>query len=191
MPTTPKIFANEITPTLVRGGSKFVWMLTKRQCRQMVTQLACLKYNNNNNNNNCGDGALVVLPLGDLESHLVNFMPNTSLRKKHEQGCRPGYSPGDQLEKDRAKVWERKELKGQEDIEKALFDYTIYPAALFHKDATLKVAQRRDILTQNDHEQLLRCDHYQAQGSSSIVVSGFGQKGIVLCRHINVVNNNI
>ena len=100
MPTTPEIVGNKITPTLVRGGSNFVWMLTKRQFRQMVTQLACLKYNNNN----CGDGALAVLPLGDLESHLVNFMPNTSLGKKHKQGCRPGYSPGDQLEKDRAKV---------------------------------------------------------------------------------------
>jgi hypothetical protein len=116
-------------------------MLTKGQCQKMVNQLACLKYNNNNN---CGDGVLAVLPLGDLESHLVNFMPNTSLGKKNEQGYRPGYSPGDQLEKDRSKVRECKQLKGQEDIEKALFDYTIYPAALFHKDATLKAAQRRD-----------------------------------------------
>merc|ERR1712232_867790 len=30
------------------------------------------------------------------------------------------------------------------EIEKALFDYTIYPAALFRKDATLKAARARD-----------------------------------------------
>jgi len=38
-------------------------------------------------------------------------------------------------------VKERKQLKGQEDIEKALFDYNIYPAALMRKDATLKAAR--------------------------------------------------
>jgi hypothetical protein len=26
-----------------------------------------------------------------------------------------------------------------------MFDYTIYPAALFHKDATLKAARARDV----------------------------------------------
>jgi len=43
-------------------------------------------------------------------------------------------------------VKERKQLKDQEDIEKALFDYTIYPAALFHKDATVKAARARDFV---------------------------------------------
>ena len=41
---------------------------------------------------------------------------------------------------------ERKQLKGQEDIEKALFDYTIYPVALFRKDATIKAARARDLI---------------------------------------------
>ena len=45
---------------------------------------------------------------------------------------------------ERELVKERKQLKGQEDIEKALFDYTIYPAALLRKDATLKAARGRD-----------------------------------------------
>ena len=43
-------------------------------------------------------------------------------------------------------VRERKQLKGQEDIEKALFDYTVYPSALFHKDATIKAARARDAI---------------------------------------------
>ena len=48
---------------------------------------------------------------------------------------------------------DRKQLNGQEDIEKALFDYTVYPAALFRKDATLKAARARDVLlTKNAKE---------------------------------------
>jgi len=47
-------------------------------------------------------------------------------------------------------VKERKQLKGQEDIEKALFDYNIYPAALMRKDATLKAARGRDSALTND-----------------------------------------
>jgi hypothetical protein len=31
-------------------------------------------------------------------------------------------------------------------LKRALFDYTIYPAALFHKDATIKAARTRDIV---------------------------------------------
>jgi hypothetical protein len=32
-------------------------------------------------------------------------------------------------------------------LKRALFDYTIYPAALFHKDATIKAAPRDVVLT--------------------------------------------
>ena len=88
----------------------------------------------------------VVIPLGDLESFLINFTPNTSLGKKHVKGRRPGYSREKEREEEREKVKERKQLKGQEDIEKALFDYTIYPAALFRKDATIKAARARDAI---------------------------------------------
>lgn len=144
MPTNPEIYASEITPPLVRGGSNFVWMLTESQRRQIAIQHVCRYNSKKGSANNCGQEPQAVIPLGDLESHLVNFMPNTALGKKHENGRRPGYSKGNQLEKDREKVRDRKQLKGQEDIEKALFDYTIYPAALFHKDATIKAARLRD-----------------------------------------------
>lgn len=146
MPTNPEIFANQKTPPLVRGGSNAAWMLTESQRKLIVKQRVCEQHGKQdpNFNLNCGLEPHAVIPLGDLESHLVNFMPNTALGKKHESGRRPGYSKGDKLEQDRKKVRERKQLKGQEDIEKALFDYTIYPAALFHKDATLKATRSRD-----------------------------------------------
>ena len=94
------------------------------------------------------------MPLGDLESFMINFTPNTALGKKHVRGRRPGYSHAKEREADRQKVRERKQLKGQEDIEKALFDYTIYPAALFRKDATLKAARARDILMTPSKDQI-------------------------------------
>lgn len=57
---------------------------------------------------------------------------------------------------------ERKQLKGQEDIEKALFDYNIYPAALMRKDATLKAASGGGIrllpTTRVDRKRLMRLD---------------------------------
>jgi hypothetical protein len=84
------------------------------------------------------------MPLGDVESFLINYTPNTALGRKHISGRRPGYSREKERELDREKVRERKQLKGQDDIEKALFDYTVYPAALFHKDATVKAARARD-----------------------------------------------
>ena len=49
-------------------------------------------------------------------------------------------------------VKQRKQLKDQEDIEKALFDYTIYPAALFRKDATIKAARDRDLVVSQDKQ---------------------------------------
>ena len=149
MPTTPEVYANEVTSPLVQGGSNYFWMVTERQRRELVKQKVCQHSNESNGTKEkCGETPQAVIPLGDLESFLINFTPNTALGKKHIQGRRPGYSREKEREQDREKVRERKQLKGQEDIEKALFDYTIYPSALFHKDATLKAARARDdILT--------------------------------------------
>lgn len=145
MPTSPEVYANEVTPSLVRGGSNFIWMLTERQRREIVKQKVC----ENNKGKDCGQPPQATMPLGDVESFLINYTPNTALGRKHVPGRRPGYSREKERELDREKVRERKQLKGQEDIEKALFDYTVYPAALFHKDATVKAARARDaILTQ-------------------------------------------
>jgi len=143
MPTTPEVYANEVTPPLVRGGSNFIWMLTERQRREIVKLKVC-EHEKKDSTNKCGQEPQAVIPLGNLESFLINYTPNTALGKKHVKGRRPGYSHEEQRELDREKVRERKQLKGQEDIEKALFDYTVYPAALFHKDATIKAARARD-----------------------------------------------
>lgn len=140
MPTTPEVYANEVTPSLVRGGSNFIWMLTELQRRKIVKTKVC----ENNKGTDCGEPAQAAIPLGDLESFLINYTPNSALGRKHVTGRRPGYSNEKERQLDREKVRERKQLKGQEDIEKALFDYTIYPAALFHKDATVKAARARD-----------------------------------------------
>jgi hypothetical protein len=144
MPTTPEVYANEVTAPLVQGGSNYVWMITERQRREIVKYQVCQLENKDKSKNACGQAPQAVIPLGDLESFLINFTPNTALGKKHVSGRRPGYSREKERELDRQRVKERKQLKGQEDIEKALFDYTIYPAALFHKDATIKAARARD-----------------------------------------------
>lgn len=150
MATAPEVYANENTVPLVRGGSNFFWMLTERQRKEIVKSRVCRhELKENASSQKCGDEPRAVIPLGDLQSFLVNFMPNTALGKKHESKRRPGYSQGEQLEKDREQVRERKQLKGQEEIEKALFDYTVYPAALFHKDATVKAARDRDTTLTN------------------------------------------
>jgi hypothetical protein len=149
MPTSPEIYANEATSPVVQGGSNFMWMITERQRREIVKNMVCL-HEHGEDSNKCGQNPQAVMPLGDLESFLINYTPNTGLGKQHVKGRRPGYSREKERELDREKVRERKQLKGQEDIEKALFDYTIYPAALFHKDATLKAARARDaVLTKN------------------------------------------
>lgn len=140
MPTSPEVYANEVTPTLVRGGSNFIWMLTEKQRREIVVAKVC----EHNKGKDCRDAPQAVMPLGDLEGFLINYTPNTALGRKHVSGRRPGYSREQERALDREKVRERKQLKGQEDIEKALFDYTVYPAALFHKDATVKAARARD-----------------------------------------------
>eukprot|EP00542_Grammatophora_oceanica_P020650 CAMPEP_0194047682 /NCGR_PEP_ID=MMETSP0009_2-20130614/25115_1 /TAXON_ID=210454 /ORGANISM="Grammatophora oceanica, Strain CCMP 410" /LENGTH=742 /DNA_ID=CAMNT_0038693363 /DNA_START=6 /DNA_END=2234 /DNA_ORIENTATION=- len=144
MPTTPEVYANENVTPLVQGGSNYIWMLTERQRREVVKQKICQK--EEKDEKACGEGPQAVMPLGDLESFLINFTPNTALGKKHVPSRRPGYSREKERELNREKVRERKQLKDQEDIEKALFDYTIYPAALFHKDATLKAARSRDFV---------------------------------------------
>lgn len=155
MPTSPEVYANEVTSPLVQGGSNYIWMLTERQRREVVKLQVCehtnSKLNEEEVSKKCGQAAQAVMPLGDLESFLINFTPNTALGKKHNSGRRPGYSREEEHKLDREKVRERKQLKGQEDIEKALFDYTVYPAALFHKDATVKAARARDkVLSKTD-----------------------------------------
>ncbi len=146
MSLTPEVYANEVTPPLVQGGSNHVWMITEVQRKEIVKLKIC-EHNANGDKNKiskCGQEPQAIIPLGDMESFVINFTPNTALGKKHNVGRRPGYSQEKERAQDRELVRERKQLKGQEDIEKALFDYTVYPAALFRKDATLKAARARD-----------------------------------------------
>lgn len=148
MPTSPDVYATETTPPVVQGGTNYVWMLTERQRREVVRRDVCLYEAGDDKKKQkaCPSAPQAVMPLGDLESFLINYTPNSALGKKHVKGRRPGYSRETEREAEREKVRERKQLKGQEDIEKALFDYTVYPAALFRKDATLKAARSRDAL---------------------------------------------
>jgi len=145
MPTSPEVYANEVTPPIVQGGSNFIWMLTERQRREVVKRQVCLHENAESAHaTKCPAAPQAVIPLGDMESFIINYTPNTALGKKHVHGRRPGYSREKEREEEREKVRERKQLKGQDDIEVALFDYSIYPAALFRKDATIKAARARD-----------------------------------------------
>jgi hypothetical protein len=146
MPTSPEVYANEVTPPIVHGGSNHFWMLTERQRREIVKIKICEYGNENKKTTTCPLHPQAVIPLGDLESFLINFTPNTALGKRHILGRRPGYSREKERELEREKVRERKQLKDQEDIERALFEYTIYPAALFRKDATIKAARARDAI---------------------------------------------
>lgn len=140
MPTSPEIYANEYTPTPVQGGSNGIWMLTERQRVELVKGIVCRQ----EKKDKCPAEPQAILPLGDLESFIINYTPNTGLGKKHTKGRRPGYSHEEEREADRKRVADRKQLHDHEEIEKALFDYNIYPAALFHKDATIKAARARD-----------------------------------------------
>ena len=157
MPTPPEVYGNERSQPVVQGGSNFFWMITERQRQEIVKQKVCEQEMNlkgqtdaEEMDRQCGPIPQAIIPLGDMESFLINFTPNTALGKKHLHERSPGYSHADERQHDRDIVRERKLLHGQEDIEKALFDYTIYPAALFRKDATLKAVRARDaILTQN------------------------------------------
>lgn len=146
MSLSPEVYANEVTKPIVQGGSNHFWMLTERQRKEIVKIKVC-EHNagtDRDTASRCGESPQAVMPLGDLESFEINFMPNTALGRKHNLGRRPGYSKEEEHIQDRELVRERKQLKGQEDIEKALFDYTVYPAALFRKDATVKAARARD-----------------------------------------------
>jgi hypothetical protein len=146
MPMSPEVYANELSPPVVQGGSNFIWMVTERQRREIVKGMTC----RNSKKGSCPDMPQAVMPLGDLESFLINFTPNTALGHHHVDGRQPGYSKQDEREAERKRVKERKQLHDQEEIEKALFEYTIYPSALFHKDATIKAARARDdALTKN------------------------------------------
>lgn len=152
MPTSPEVYANEVSPAPVQGGSNFFWMVTDRQRREIVKGLIC----RNASEDDCPELPQAVIPLGDMESFLINYTPNTALGKQHVEGRRPGYSNEEERQKDRQRVKERKQLNDEEDIEKALFDYTIYPAALFHKDATLKAARARDAVLTGETSEMDR-----------------------------------
>ena len=152
MPTSPEVFANEVTPPVVQGGSNFFWMITDRQRQEIVKGYACQHdtaketTSQQRDVKECPDLPQAIIPLGDMESFLINFTPNTALGRHHiDDSRRPGYSNEEERKADRQRVKERKQLNDQEDIEKALFDYSIYPAALFHKDATLKASRERDV----------------------------------------------
>ena len=157
MALNPEVYANEATPPLIQGGANQFWMLTERHRKELLKVKVC-EHNAKSEKEveKCSENPQAVMPLGDVESFLINFTPNTALGKKHTIGRRPGYSKEEEREKDRELVRERKQLKGQEDIEKALFDYTVYPAALFRKDATIKAARARDAtLTEHKNEDAL------------------------------------
>ena len=57
---------------------------------------------------------------------------------------RPGYTHEAEREEARKEVHKRDQFDGEDDMESALFDYVIYPAALMRKDATVKAARARD-----------------------------------------------
>jgi hypothetical protein len=120
-------------------------MVTERRRRESAKRQVCLHSVAKEKAEHCPSLPQAVIPLGDLESFLVNFTPNTALGKKHVKGSRPGYS----REKERELKRERKQLKVQHDIEKALFDYgtpfTQSPS-VFRKDATIKAARGRNAL---------------------------------------------
>ena len=64
--------------------------------------------------------------------------------KRHTNSRRPGYTRQEEREAARKAVHERDQFDGDKDMESALFDFTIYPAALMRKDATIKAARSRD-----------------------------------------------
>lgn len=83
----------------------------------------------------------------------VLFLPLPQmLGKKHTKGRRPGYTHQEEREKARREVHERDQFDGEDDMESALFDYTVYPAALLRKDATIKAARSRDKILSNSAE---------------------------------------
>jgi len=156
MPLNPEVYANEVTNPLVQGGSNYFWMISERHRKEIVRQKVCEQNSQDIKEiKKCGEIPQAVIPLGDLESFLINFTPNTALGKKHNLERRPGYSRAKERQRDRDIAVDMKQLKGQTDIEKALFDYTVYPAALFRKDATITAVRLRDnVLTREKSESI-------------------------------------
>jgi hypothetical protein len=117
------IVVNEVTPPVVRGGSNFIWMVTERQRRKIAKGQVCLHSAADEKAEHCPSPQIIT-------------------------GRRPGYSREEERELER----ERKQLKAQDDIEKALFDYgtpfTQSPS-LFREDTTIKAALARDALLTN------------------------------------------
>jgi hypothetical protein len=104
MATTPEVFANEKTSALVQGGSNFIWMLTENHRRAIVDKRICEHISKESESKQkCLEDPQAVLPLGDLESFFINYMPNNALGKKHEVGRRPGYTVEEKREADRQK----------------------------------------------------------------------------------------
>jgi hypothetical protein len=85
MPTSPEIYANEVTAPLVQGGSNYIWMVTEKQRQELVKVKVCANAAGDDKRakEECGDFPQAVIPLGDLESFIMNFTPNT--------GKLPGY----------------------------------------------------------------------------------------------------
>jgi len=83
MPTSPDVFANEATSPFVDGGSNYFWMVTERQRREVVKGLVC-EHNKKatKSEEECPKMPQAVMPLGDIESFLINYTPNTALGKK-------------------------------------------------------------------------------------------------------------
>ena len=88
-------------------------------------------------------------------SHTKNtlMLYGQMLGKRHITGRRPGYTYQARRDEAKKQVEERDQFDGDKDMLSALFDYTIYPAALMRKDATLKAARARDgVLTKDAKE---------------------------------------
>lgn len=85
----------------------------------------------------------MALKLSIVVLHFDSFLSQL-LGKRHTQSRRPGYTRQAEREEARKAVHERDQFDGDKDMESALFDYTIYPAALMRKDATIKAARSRD-----------------------------------------------
>ena len=79
MPTSPEVYANEVTAPLVQGGSNYIWMLTEKQRQELVKVKVCIKNAGEDKQakEECGEFPQAVIPLGDLESFIMNFTPNT------------------------------------------------------------------------------------------------------------------
>jgi len=66
-----------------------------------VVQKVRLREKESDAEKECGETPHAVIPLGDLESFMVNYTPNSALGKKHKQGRRPGYTNWKQRENER------------------------------------------------------------------------------------------